>query len=537
MLGMLRSRAGDPKAAIPHLEIAHRANPTDARIAANLASALMTEGELARALNVASSAIAFADPTLNLARLRGYIAQLLDDPAKAVEAYEHVVAAAPDDWESWNNLGNAHLTGGHHIEGIEALRRAAKLNPNELLTCLNLARALRHIGEFAEAEQMLRSAADRFSRNSQPLVDLHDLLKIQGRDDQEVLQVLERAIRRDPDNVDLLLGLARQQTLLLNMGPAEQAYRSAVARDPANSEAFVGLATVFEHSRPAEIETLVEEAERQHLDRGTLSLLRAFGHRRARRFAEGLDSLADVPEDLAPARREDFLGQFHEGLGDYDAAFAAFSRMNEIQAEDSSLPLVRAEEVRRRTRERLERTTAGWFASWKTPPLDADRPSPTFLVGFPRSGTTLLDTLLMGHPDVAVMEERPVLSSVEAALGGFDRIAELDEAEVRRARSQYFEEAGGHVEIGAGTHLVDKSPLHLNSVPVIHRLFPDAKFILALRHPADVVLSCYTSNFRLKSGHVEFRETGYVRGVLRSYVQQLGKCARIVPDRSASGPI
>ena len=504
MLGMLRGQAGDHKGAIRHLEIAHRARPADVRIATNLASALAAEGELVRAFEVAAPALAFSDPTQQLARLRGYVAQLLEDPDSAIEAYGHVVAAAPEDWESWNNLGNSRLANGDFPGGIEALRRSADLNPNALLTRLNLARALRHSEKFDEAEALLRAAADQFPKDVQPLIDLHDILKVQGRGDEEVLQVLEGALERDPENVELLLGLARQQTLLLEMEQAEKAYRAAIAIDAANSEAFVGIATVYEHSRPADMEQLVAEAERHSLDPGSLSLLHAFAHRRAKRYSEGLAALEGVPEELAPARREDLLGQFHDKLGNYDAAFAAFTRMNEIQAEDPSRPLFRSAELRSRIGDQLERTTAEWVRSWKTPPLEADRPAPTFLVGFPRSGTTLLDTMLMGHPDVEVMEERPCLSTVGNALGGFGRIAELDEAELKRAQAHYFEEASKFVDFQSGAHLVDKSPLHLNSVPLIQRLFPEARFILALRHPADVVLSCFISNFRLNPSMSNF---------------------------------
>jgi hypothetical protein len=193
-----------------------------------------------------------------------------------------------------------------------------------------------------------------------------------------------------------------------------------------------------------------------------------------------------------------------EGLGDHDAAFAAFARMNARQAEDPSQPLLRAKTLRDQLRKQLEQTSAEWIRSWKAPAVKSPRPAPVFLVGFPRSGTTLLDTMLMGHPDVDVMEERPVLNNLGTALGGFEKLADLDEGQVREAQGQYFEAAARHVELRDGALLVDKSPLHLNNVPFIHRLFPDARFILALRHPADSVLSCYASNFRLNSSMANF---------------------------------
>jgi hypothetical protein len=193
-----------------------------------------------------------------------------------------------------------------------------------------------------------------------------------------------------------------------------------------------------------------------------------------------------------------------EKLGDFDGAFAAFERMNQIQSEDSTRPLERAADLRSQLQTQLGRTTSKWVMSWNAPPIDPARRSPVFLVGFPRSGTTLLDTILMGHPRVAVMEERPAVGRLKAEIGGFDRIGELDQRGVREAQERYFELAGEYVDLANGIVLVDKSPLLLNEAAFIHRLFPNAQFLLALRHPADVLISCYVSNFNLNDSMVNF---------------------------------
>jgi hypothetical protein len=148
--------------------------------------------------------------------------------------------------------------------------------------------------------------------------------------------------------------------------------------------------------------------------------------------------------------------------------------------------------------------TPEWHASWREDPPPAGRPSPVFLLGFPRSGTTLLDTLLMGHPQVQVLEERPPIAQVEKQMGGLASLPGLNTNDIARLRKLYFEEAGRWVDLREHTVLVDKFPLHLNKVPIIHRLFPDACFVLALRHPLDTLLSCYMTNFRLNSAMANF---------------------------------
>ena len=104
-------------------------------------------GDLPRALEVASAKLAFADPSLQLARTRGYLGQMLGQPEIAVEAYDHVVRAAPDDWASWNNLGNARVAAGDPEAGVADLKRAIALAPDSPPARLNLARAYRALGE------------------------------------------------------------------------------------------------------------------------------------------------------------------------------------------------------------------------------------------------------------------------------------------------------------------------------------------------------------------------------------------------------
>jgi hypothetical protein len=144
--------------------------------------------------------------------------------------------------------------------------------------------------------------------------------------------------------------------------------------------------------------------------------------------------------------------------------------------------------------------------AWTSKPAPtADGPKThVFLLGFPRSGTTLLDTILMGHPGATVLEEQPPLYLVDEAIGGFAAIPELDDAGILAARARYFEEVEKIEPLDRDTLLIDKSPLFLHEAPLIQRLFPRARFILALRHPCDVVLSCFMSNFKLNTATSSF---------------------------------
>jgi hypothetical protein len=130
----------------------------------------------------------------------------------------------------------------------------------------------------------------------------------------------------------------------------------------------------------------------------------------------------------------------------------------------------------------------------------ADR-SPVFIVGFPRSGTTMLEQMLDAHPRFVSMDEQPILQSCIERMKAMGleypyQLDQLDAAGISVIRDVYWAEVARIAPPSNAQQLVDKNPLNLLRLPMIRRLFPQAKIILALRHPCDVILSCYMQNFR-----------------------------------------
>jgi hypothetical protein len=139
-------------------------------------------------------------------------------------------------------------------------------------------------------------------------------------------------------------------------------------------------------------------------------------------------------------------------------------------------------------------------------------PTPTFLVGFPRSGTTLLDQILSSHSGVFCIEEREYFAAALAAVitdaAKLARLAELSEAEIEAARGEYWRQVRSENAPPEGALVVDKLPLHIVLLPVIKRVFPDAKIIFALRDPRDVILSCYVQRFGMNAAMAQFLDLG-----------------------------
>jgi hypothetical protein len=110
----------------------------------------------------------------------------------------------------------------------------------------------------------------------------------------------------------------------------------------------------------------------------------------------------------------------------------------------------------------------------------------------------------MGHPGIEVLEEEPTFRRAAEMFADYDAFPTASAEVVAAARDSYYEEAAKRTALKPGTLLVDKNPLLMNGLPLIRRLFPDAKIILALRHPCDVVLSCFITNFKLNDGMSSF---------------------------------
>ena len=504
MLGSFQCRVGNFAAGIRHFRAAHEAKPDDPIVAVNLASALAQQGDHRMALDVLTEELARGDKTMGAERLRGYLAQMLEDMPAAIGSYERVVAAVPSDWETWNNLGNARRLGGDLEGSVTALERAVGLNSTSPPVRFNYATALSLAGRVAEGEQQLRKMAEDFPNDPKPLVELHLLLKELGRE-EEALEAIEAAAKRDPSDLKLLLGVASDRLMLMRTEAAEAAYREVIIREPSNSVANLGLAVTFElTNRTTELAKLVEEAEQRGVGPDALNFIRAYSLRRADRFDDGLAALAKVDENLESVRRWHLMGQLHDGAAQYDQAFHAFSRMNELQRSNPTRPEERSAAYRETVRKRERMMTPEWRDSWREGPSTDDRPSPIFLVGFPRSGTTLLDTMLMGHSQIQVLEEEPALNAAEELLGGDAGLPSLGDEQILAARDAYFRTAAEIIPLHPDRLLIDKNPLAMNLLPTIRRLFPDARIILALRHPCDAVLSCFLSNFKVNEGMSSF---------------------------------
>jgi tetratricopeptide (TPR) repeat protein len=522
-LGLVCCQMGDLPAGAAYLRTCLGLAPGNfaARIALAKAAIALGDLEEAEALCAAPSG-----DDVELSRLRGYIHQSRGKLAQAAACYAEVVAREPGDFEAWNNLGNARRQLGDLGAAIEALTRAAKLRPDIAMIGLNLGGALADAGRLEESLRAFEKAARLDPDNPVCLLELSRALSRLGRA-ADALEPLLRASRLSPRNPEIEVEAGLAHAALDGLAAAETAYRRALAIEPGFAPAYVHLATLFESSnRPDDLAALLGEAEVADVSGEEIAFVRALHARRAGKLEEALAFAKAAPATIEPHRKAQLIGELYDRLGDADAAFSAFAEMNRRLADTPGDPRAGAARYRRELEALIALTTGEWYAGW-TPAPPPGRAPPVFLVGFPRSGTTLLDTVLMGHPGVQVIEEKPLLRPVNEMVGDPRRLAALDGAEVDALRGLYFEALDRHAAAAPARLAIDKMPLNISHAALIHRLFPEAKFIFAERHPCDVVLSCFITNFSLNYAMANFLDLGDAARLYDLVMTYWDKCRRL----------
>ena len=457
--GLAAAQGGDPRGAIPHFRRALEARPEDVATRCNLAAACLALGDAGEAARVCEAG--GTDPRLT--RLAAYAWQQQGRHTEAAAAYEDAVRADPGDWESWNNLGNVRAALGDADGAVAALERAIRLRPDIVELVLNLSGVLDRANRIDERQALMREAA-RVSP---------DLARVQTE-----------------------LGLA--EAAAHAFGAAEEAFRAAIRIEPGNIAPYLELGILLESlNRIDDLGALAERAAGPGGPGGAeAGFLRAWALRRQGRFEEALPLAEAAPASIDPMRKAQLIGEIADRLGESERAFAAFAEMNRA-ALTAKAGLELGPDYTAEVTGNAALLTPAWAASWKKLDLPDDPPAPIFILGFPRSGTTLLDTLLMNLADLHVLEELPPLAEVEVALGGHARLASLTSSEANALRFLYFERVRALSPPNPGQTIVDKQPLHMARAALIHRLFPDARLVFVERHPCDAVLSCFTSNFTL----------------------------------------
>jgi tetratricopeptide (TPR) repeat protein len=439
LLGLIHCRLGDPAAGLPHLRAAAEGEPANIGFQVMLARALVDCGRPEDVLAMPEPPPITSGATLALWQALGEAADLARRPDKSKEAWSRVRAAIPEDWRAWSSFGNALVALGEWDEAANALATAVSLKPDE--------------------PELRRSAAAAFVQRGKLC---QHFLEFDG-----ALSAFRRAYEFDPENLDIAcsLGFALERT-----------------------------------NRLDELASFLAGLRARGAGEERLGYLSAVLARREGRIEEARNLLLDSDPTDDPVAWHGLRAKLEDALGNVSEAFEASSAMNRASIERSVTVAPgeweRQTEGYRAEQHELARAITPDWAS-RIPMMD--EPSPkriAFLVGFPRSGTTLLDTFLMGHPDVTVLEEEQLLGKATDGIN-IKALPGIPRKRIRQARDAYLAALGDRLGNDFSDLVVDKFPLDMAKAPLIQAMFPGVPFIFAQRHPCDVVLSGFMQTFGL----------------------------------------
>jgi tetratricopeptide (TPR) repeat protein len=377
---------------------------------------------------------------------------------EALAAFRRAIALRPDIAEVHNNIGNALKDLGRFAEAVLAFRRALQLKPDFAKAHNNLGNTLRDQGVLEEAAACYRHALALQPDYAEAHVNLGILLRLQGRAAEAEISC-RRALDINPNLPAAAVLLAEIRSDKGEFAAAEELLKRAVGLEPESAEALAGIAGL---------------------------------RRMASRDADWLAQAQRLAAQRLAPREESYLryamGKYFDDTGNFEEAFVNYRRANELTK------MLRPEHDRQQLSQAVDLIIDTFDEEWLLRArVDSNHSTrPIFIVGMPRSGTTLAEQILASHPEVFGAGELPFWSAAvsdSAARGN----SEIGQWALRVLGVQYLKVL--HESSSGAPRVVDKMPGNFLYLGLIHAALPNAKIIHVRRNPIDTCLSIYFQNF------------------------------------------
>ena len=388
---------------------------------------------------------------------------------EAARLYRELLQQSPNNVDAMRLLAGILAGRSSKVEEAEALlRKATSLAPDYALAFLDLGGILHDQYRYAEAMECLQRASRLQPQAAKPLYMLASTLAPAGRT-AEALDTYREVLKRQPRHAGARLGLGHTFKTMGRLREAIEAYRECVRIRPENGEVYWSLANLktyrFTDDDVSEMQSHLARAD-ELTDKSIVHFL----------FA---------------------LAKAHEDNGDFDAAWDCYARGNAKQRMLEHYDPVQTEVANDEILEVFDRSLLQEKAGQGHPDE-----APIFVVGLPRSGSTLIEQILASHSKVEGTSELPYLGRVATSLNrnradGLNypyAARELEAPHLKLLGQQYLQQAQLHRHTDR-PRFVDKMPNNFPSIGFLHLILPNAKIIDARRHPLDCTLSCYRQLF------------------------------------------
>jgi tetratricopeptide (TPR) repeat protein len=423
-----------------------------------------------------------------------------------------VLELAPDRPGALHVLYEIRKAQGKETAAAALIRRIVTLDPNNFVATNELALLLLSRGALGEAEVHARNAV-RIAPVNPQAHNLMGMIMTEARRPQvgeyHYRKVLELSGGRDPI---LLANLAWN---LKNQGRMEEGrtlYRESVAAAPKIRQTMLGWARLEEADRQFDAAAeILDGMERIWQNDPGVTLSRAVLLGRMKRYDEAIALLDTIADQTGEGRlgADELLekGRLLDQTGRYDDAFAAFEEGKRLARELSGNVYLDAAADNLITRQR-NFFVADRLRTLPRAGVRDDVAQPIFILGFPRSGTTLVEQTLSAHRRIVAGDELPLIHDITSIMPRMlnsplsypEALAELwmgdQRAGLDNLRDYYLQKVAQMDFLTPGVAwFTDKMPLNETQLGLIALLFPEAPLIHVIRHPLDIMVSAISNHF------------------------------------------
>jgi tetratricopeptide (TPR) repeat protein len=511
-------------------------DPDSAGAFSNLGAALFDKGKFEEALPHCDRAIAIQPDFAQAHSNRGNALQRLKRFAEAEPSYRRAIALQPDFPDGWNNLGTCLRELKRTEEAETVYRKALELAPNNPDTLDNLALAVKDLGRLDEAAELMRRALVIEARSDKFHLHHATVLLDQGKT-EEAAAAAERALALDPNNHDAVNLMGRIAFERGDLKAALAHYRRALALKPDLADAFNNIGNALKELGRLQ-EAIDAYLEAIRIDPNVVGVYVNLAD--SKRFTPGdphlaaMEALAAKPDGLSKTDRLqlDFaLGKAYADLKDYDRSFRHLLAGNAAKRATTGYE----EAVAFALFDRIEEVFSRELVARKSGGGDPSA-MPIFVLGMPRSGTTLVEQIIASHPAVHGAGELQTFNEVVLSVRGPngnavqypDFVPALDARALQRIGAAYVAEL---CKLAPGRERVtDKMPSNYFFAGLIRLALPNAKIIHSVRDPVDTCISCFSKLFSGEQNHTY--DLGELGRYYKRYQQLMAHWHRVLPAGS-----
>ncbi len=473
----------------------------------NLGTVYQEQGNLHDALAMYDRAIASDALFLQAHNNRGRVLNNLRRHEEAIEAFQQAVKVRPDFSEAYNNIGHVQRAKGDMKDALESFLNAIRIDPEYAQAWHNLGTAYMELNQPVEALRAFAKSVELDPNDALALTNLGVLQHMRGQL-QEAIESYSMALKLSPDDASIYSNLGVVYSEQRENELAESAYRQALELDPAGVDAVAQLAALYEeNNRLDEAEIVVDKGMRIEPLHPLLNLQAAKLARRRNNIDAAIDMLSKLDVSrLIPRLAQQYhyeMGRLLDRKENSDAAYDHLTQGNELARNNFRMRQIDPNRFLNRIDVAHTLFSKTDIAKWTPSPAFEQR-QPVFLIGFPRSGTTLTEIMLDNHPGITTIEEKPTMDRVRFAVskmpGGYPgALPSLKPEQVERLRGIYLDALAGFAGADSDDLIIDKSAGRMVQTGLIWRLFPDARFVFVVRHPCDACLSGFMQQFTLNN--------------------------------------